>query len=730
MMSVAGYTQDGRIGILTTDLGKDVLLLRRMTAVERLSESFTIVVDAWSPNPAKLHTLLGTNATIQFLSEDRTDLNRYFNGQVWEYTELDSTDGYNWRLTLRPTTEFSTLNRRSKVWQNKSVKDMVIAVLGESSTTHSMKSSATYAAVEYTVQYQESDFDFISRLMEYEGLYYYYTHSDGAHEIVLIDDRNAHEDMTPASLLVEPRDERNHSYIWSVVERRGLGPAKVTVDDYDFEQPKTALLKSKPAATPGGTAPERFDNAGSYAGPSLAEAEVYDFPSKYNKPGEALSTRYSENWLGAHRRQMARSFAEGDAFSAAVGRNIKLKFFAHEASPTESDYLIVGTTHRYAGPDYTSSAEQAEDLTVELELMPAADQYRPALRTPRPRILGPQTALVVGPSGEEIYTDKYGRIKVQFHWDRDGAEDDKSSCFVRVVQTGAGKNWGSFSLPRMGQEVVVEFMDGDPDRPIVTGAVYNGENGTPVLLPDNKTQFGWRSRSTKGGGGTNHLWVEDKKGEEVVWFRAERDYKMHIVNADEERQYDKGNRKVTFQEGNDELIITKGTRTETIEGHDTKTIKTGNRIVAINTGNLETTVKTGDETRTVKTGKRTTTIQQDETLEVKMGNRDTAIKMGNDTLDIKMGNRKTELSMGNDALTLKMGNVDIKLNLGAHKTDAMQAIELKCGMSSIKLTPASIEIKSLMVKVEATAILETKGLMTQHNGTAMTMIKGGLVMIN
>ncbi len=724
MSGGATYTQDGRIGQLTTDLGKDALLLMRLTAVERLSESFTIVVDAVSPEPVRLHALLGTNASIRFESDDRTDLNRFFNGQVWEYTELEHDEqGYHCRLTLRPTTEFATLSRRSKIWQAKSIKDIVLRVLGENNTTYtSSKLSDTYAAVEYIVQYQESDFDFVSRLMEYEGIYYFYTHTEDKHDIVLIDNRNGHVDMAPDNLMVMPRDERDHSYIWSVIERRGVAPTKVTVDDYDFEVPTQALRKSKAAATPGGTATDRYETGAGFAGTGVDNAEVYDFPSKYNQPTDSLSTRYSENWLGAHRRQMARSFAEGDAFSATVGSNIKLKFWnSNSLSSVESDYLIVGTTHRYSGPAYDSAGDEAEDMTVELELMPAADQYRPAQRTPRPRIFGPQTAVVVGPSGEEIYTDKYGRIKVQFHWDRDGKNDDQSSCFVRVVQSGAGKSWGSFSLPRMGQEVVVEFLDGDPDRPLVTGAVYNAANMPPTALPDNKTHFGWRSRSTKGGGGSNHLWVEDKKGEEVVWFRAERDYKMHVVNADEERQYDKGNRKVTFQEGNDELIITKGTRTETIEGHDTKTIKTGNRIVDIDTGNQETTLKTGNFTTTIKTG--------DETRDIKTGKRTTTIQM-DESLEVKMGNRSAEIGLGNDKLTVKVGNVDIKLNLGAHKTDAMQAIELKCGMSSIKMDPMSITLESMMIKIKASLMFNTEGLLMEQKASAIHIVKGGLVMIN
>ena len=586
-------------------------------------------------------------------------------------------------MTLRPDFQFMTLNRRSRIFQKKSTKDIVGSLLTFDKV---FALNAAYTPMEYCVQYGESDFDFISRLLEHEGAYYYFEHADGKHTMHVVDNRTAHKPMSPATAEVLPRAaQHNHAHLWSVVERRGVGPVKYTVSDYDFETPARDLKKTKPAGEKLGNPAKRWTKTAKGTAGSWADnAEIYTYPAKYDSPTAANADRFNEAWLDAQRRQMARSFAEGDLFCAAVGKKLTLKF---KDMKTETEFLIVGTTHRYSSPPYhTRGAGETETLTVELELMPAAEQYRPAHRTPRPRILGPQTAVVVGPSGEEIYTDKYGRIKVQFHWDREGKKNENSSCFIRVVQSVAGKAWGAFSLPRLGQEVVIEFLDGDPDRPLVTGAVYNADNVTPMDLPANKTQHGMRSHSTKGGGGSNHWWVEDKKGEEVVWFRAERDYKAHIVHADEERQYDEGNRTTLLKKGNDSLTL--------------------------NTGNLTTTLDKGDETRTIKQGKRTTTIQQDEVLEV------------------KMGDRKATLDMGNDSLTVKMGNVDIKVSLGSHKTEAMQAIELKCGMSSIKMDPMSITIKSMMVKVEADLMLETKGLMVQQEASAIHIVKGGLVMIN
>ena len=610
------YTQDHLIGKLTTDLGKDELLLLNLTATERLSESYTVVIDAFSEQPKPIHKLLGTPIGVAFASGTDMNVNRDFAGVLWEYSELGQDDrGHNYRLVLRPMTEFMTLNRRNRIFQKKSAADIVKELLVGS---YQAKLDGSYDPLEYCVEYQESDFAFVSRLMEYEGIYYYYEHAGTASKLILLDNSNAHPDLVPASAKVMPEDSRRpDAPIWSVTERRALGPAKVTVADYDFEAPATQLLKSKAAAKVLGEPTKRGAQSEEGSAGSWADsAELYDFPGKYTSKTTGTGQRYGATWLDAHRRRMARSFADGALFAAAVGRRLTLEY----EDGSSAEYLIVGTTHDYTAPPY-DTGEGEETFLCSLELMPAGEQYRPALVTPRPRILGPQTAVVVGPAGEEIYTDQYGRIKVQFHWDREGKKDENASCFIRVVQSVAGQSWGSFALPRIGQEVVVTFLDGDPDRPLVTGAVYNATNTTPVALPDNKTQFGLRTRITKGGGGHNHYWFEDKKGEEVVWFRAERDYKAHIVNADEERQYDKGNRKTTFQKGNDELIISSGTRTETIQSHDSKTIKEGD---------LTDIVEKGSEVHKVDKGKRTTTIYDDETLEVKMGNRATKISMGND----------------------------------------------------------------------------------------------------
>jgi type VI secretion system secreted protein VgrG len=273
--------------------------------------------------------------------------------------------------------------------------------------------------------------------------------------------------------------------------------------------------------------------------------------------------------------------------------------------------------------------------------------------------------LVVGPSGEEIYTDKYGRIKVQFHWDRLGGKNENSSCWVRVAQVWAGKSWGGIFIPRIGQEVIVDFLEGNPDNPIVTGSVYNAEQMPPYELNANKTQSGIKTRSSQKGSAENfnELRFEDKKGEEEIYVHAEKNFTRIVENDDVHKI-----------------------------GFDKKS--------------------PGDQKVDIYNHRKVTLDQ------------------GNDELTVKMGNRKATINQGNDDLMVKMGNRTVKVDLGKINEEAMQAIELKVGQSSIKIDQTGVTIKGMMIKIEGQMQTDVKGLMTTVSGDAMMTVKGGLVMIN
>jgi type VI secretion system secreted protein VgrG len=302
--------------------------------------------------------------------------------------------------------------------------------------------------------------------------------------------------------------------------------------------------------------------------------------------------------------------------------------------------------------------------------------------TPKPFVQGTQTAVVVGPSGQEIFTDKYGRVKVQFHWDRLGKNDADSSCWLRVGSIWAGKGWGAVHIPRIGQEVIVAFEEGDPDRPIIIGSVYNADMMPPYTLPDNMTQSGIKSRSTLKGTADNfnELRFEDKKGSEQVYFHAEKDFDRVVENND--------------------------------------TLKVGSS-------------KAEDGSQTIEIWKnRTETVKQgNETVTIEQGNRTVSVNQGNDEHNVKQGNRSVVINMGNDSLAIKMGNQTTKLDMGASSTEAMQSITLKVGQNSITIDQTGVTIKGMMVSIEGQVQTTVKGLMTQVQGSAMTQIQGGITMI-
>jgi type VI secretion system secreted protein VgrG len=339
--------------------------------------------------------------------------------------------------------------------------------------------------------------------------------------------------------------------------------------------------------------------------------------------------------------------------------------------------LITGSTYHLTQDWFESGSTGAEStLLTTLTAIDSKTPFRPARVTPKPVAHGPHTAEVTGPSGEEIWTDEHGRVKCQFHWDREGKFDENSSCWMRVQQAHAGKTWGAIWIPRIGHEVVVDFIEGDPDRPIVVGSVYNGDNKVPYALPDNKTQSGVKTRSSKKGDTTtfNELRFEDKIGEEHVYFHAEKDFDRIVENNDTLKvgfdDKDKGDQKIEIY--NDRKI--------TIGNNETREIGYGIK-------------KAGDQT-------------------------------------VKVYNDRTVTIGNNDSLTVEKGNQTIDVKLGKTEHKAMKSIELKCGASSIKLDPKSITIKAPMIDIKADATLTAKSPMTTVKGDAILTLKGGITMIN
>jgi type VI secretion system secreted protein VgrG len=331
--------------------------------------------------------------------------------------------------------------------------------------------------------------------------------------------------------------------------------------------------------------------------------------------------------------------------------------------------------------------------------------FRGFLTTPRPQMTGVQTAVVTGASGDEIAVDKYGRIKVQFHWDRDGKRDDKTTCWVRTMMPWTGKNWGMVALPRVGQEVVIQFEEGDPDRPLCVGMLYKADTMPPYELPANATRTGIKTNSSKGGGGYNELMLEDKKGDELVRLMAEKDYVQNTQNQAHIR--------VGYDHKKDVLKA---------EAQDDRSMK----LEVEN--HLDELVEKGDHSFEVKAGKQTLKVKKNKTETVQ--GRSTLTVTSDKTTTVKMGNVKETVKKGNKETSVDLGNINVKAGLGKIDMEAMQSITLKVGGNSVKIDQTGVTITGIMVKVEGKAMLEAKAPMTQVKGDAMLILKGGLTLIN
>ena len=515
--------------------------------------------------------ILGKKVTVKVASKLG---DRFFSGIVDEFGISGvAAHEVHYFATLRPWIWLLSKTRDNRIFQNMSVVEIVEQVLGEyPHSTFEKRLQGTYAQREYCVQYGESDLDFVQRLLEHEGIWYFFEHADGEHRMILTDATSA---LVPVPGYEEVpflggSDAAGHHSegvrSWRRTAR--VVPGAYTQTDYDFVKPSADLMTK--SEKPFGHASD--------------DGEVYHYPGTYTvlSRGDDLSDLRREE-LQAPAQTVE---AAGDALGLWAGAKFTLA--AHPLEAENIAYAVLRTEYRFSNPQHDADGAQARAASsaVAYVLQPVSAPYRPARSTPKPVMKGPQTAVVVGPAGEEIFTDEYARVKVQFHWDRMGAKDETSSCFVRVSSAWAGAGWGFIQIPRIGQEVIVDFFEGDPDQPIITGRVYNAEQMPPYGLPGSATQSGWKSNSTPGGGGWNELRFEDKKGSEEVYFQAEKDH-TELVKNDETRTI--GNDWVE-DVGHDATQSVANDRTESV-GNDKSTTVGKNRTVSIGVDDSETVGK-------------------------------------------------------------------------------------------------------------------------------------------
>ena len=563
-------TQDKRIASLTTPFGKDKLVLTAFDATEGLSELFEFRIDASSKESSiDFDQILGHSCSVRLKMGEGPD--RYFDGIAVEARAIGMQgDLYAYQLLLRPSFWLLTRTYNCRIWHEKTALDIIKEVLGQGKVDFRAATTRNFPKLEYCVQYRESDFAFVSRLMESHGIYYFFEHSAGSHNMVLADAPSSHQPVPGHASLrfatkMAGRLHFREQCLFDWTAERRFRTGKVELRDYNFRQPN-ANMKGDANGT------EKYNKS---------DMELYDYPGKYDNQSDGRD--YAEVRLGAEQAQDHRRYAEGDAASLFPGGLFTL--MDHPVGGENQQYLVVRCAHHFSEDLYRSSQTiaAAGDAPYQghFEFLPRDKTFRAPITTPKPYVHGPQTAKVVGRSqdqdGNEIDVDEdgHGRIKVRFHWDR----DDKRSCWLRVAQMWAGGGWGGQFIPRIGMEVVVEFLEGDPDRPLVVGAVYNGDNRYPYSLPGNKTQSGTKSNTSLGGNGYNEFMFEDAKNKEEIRLHAQKDLNSTILHAEtreigENFETPSGmpSRSTTLKMGDDELNIDSGNRKTTIAMEDDLTV--------------------------------------------------------------------------------------------------------------------------------------------------------------
>ncbi len=597
---------------------------------EGISSPFALHVSLVSEDEINFDEMVGKEALLTLLGEEN---DRHLHGVLRQFIQNGSKGRfYFYEAEVIPTLWLLSLEQDCRIFQNKKVEDIIKQVLQEGGITgdrFNFRLQGKYPEREYCVQYRETDLDFISRLCEEEGIFYFFEHAKDKHVLVFGDSTVAYqtiegeEEITfnPAIGMVPGKE-----FVYAFAFSQKVFSGKMTRRDFNFEKP-TLDLTSKEQDK------------------SYQKLEVYDYPGRYveENRGKGLTKVRLEESVTFKEK------AEGKSASPRLTPGFKFKLIDHERKSFNQEYLLTEIRHEGQQPqalEELADPKEKFSYTNQFISIPSPVVFRPERKTPKPIIKGIQTAVVVGPKDEEIYTDKYGRIKVQFHWDREGKKDDKSSCWIRVASIFAGGQYGAIFTPRIGQEVIVDFLEGDPDQPLITGRVYNADLMPPYTLPDEKTKSTIKTNSSIGGEGFNEIRFEDKKGEEQLFIHAEKDLDIRVKNDRRELV------------GNDRHLIVKRDLKEKIEFDKHVMVEKS-------------------EFREVKSD-----------YNLKVGGKSAVEVTGSSSLKVT-GNMIESFNANhseNVTGTYHLKGMNVKI-------EGMTGIELKVGGSSIVLTPAAIFIQ-------------------------------------
>lgn len=696
--------------VLTVDgVEAEVLFVLEFKATEVLNQPFALEVTALSKDDQlPLGRLIGRDASLSATTPSGT---RHFHGLVASMEVCGRSRSFmRYRLHIVPRLWLLSRRRDSRIFQNLSTPDILCQVLesaGISGEALDLRLSREYSPRDYCVQYRETDLAFVSRLMEEEGIGYTFCHSASGHPLILLDDGMLYDDLAPPRVHFLPSALSGGAgqHIEELSFSRSIQPGRATLRDFSFKGPSEDLEVSI-----------TYDGAGAEVdgdpGDPNTDLEVYDYPGEYVDKGlgEALAR------LRLEQLQVQRFQIEGRSTARRLCPGYRMEVVGHDRAGLNRPWLLTQVVHlgTQPHPDKADERDQGPSYRNTFRAIPAELTWRPPQTTPRPVIAGLQTAVVTGPEGEELHTDEFGRVKVQFHWDRQGRKDAESSCWLRVSHPSAGAGFGQIILPRVGQEVIVQFLEGDPDRPLVTGRLFNGEQSPPHPLPDGKVRSSLKSSSYPGGGGYNELTFDDTAGEEQIVLHGQKDASTTIGNnqstsigANETHSVG-GNRTVSVS--GDETCSVSGDRRASVTGKEELKVDAG-RKVTVTAG--ESREVTGGQTETI-TGERTITVNgaQNETI---TGTCSQTVQGGESKVQVtglwSLGaSAKIEMSAGN-SLSATAGS---SLGLASEAVSAYGSrdvllvsdtkLTVAVGGSSITLTPTDVTIQATTITLVAATV--------------------------
>ena len=691
------YQQGTRPMTVSTPLGADKLLLVGFEGTEQVSGIYSFRLDMIATNTnakdVKFDQMLGQELAVKMLMHEGEE--RFFRGICRRFEQGDRDQNFtSFRAEIVPQFWLTTRNAQSRIFQQISVPDILKKVLAGLKVDYKLE--GTYEKREYCVQYRETDFNFVSRLMEEEGIFYFFEHTKDEHKLVIADSNAKLPDVpgvTKVQWEVEEGQQREMRHIHEWVKRQEVRSGKFTLWDHSFQKPDDNFeSKEKTLSSIAvGKVTHKLETAGN------DKFEIYDYPGEFaqrfdgiSKGGGPQDSELGKIKTDGTRTTKLRMQAETMAGLLIEGSSncnqftSGHKFTLEKHFDAEGKYVLTSVHHvAHGGNAYRSGDDSEFVYTNSFTCIPDELPFRPQRTTPKPCVMGAQTAVVVGPAGEEIFTDKYGRVKVQFPWDRGSKADADSSCWLRVGTAWAGKNWGAIHIPRIGHEVIVQFLEGDPDAPIIIGSVYNAAAMPPYKLPDHKTISTVKSLSSLKGVGFNEIRFEDKKGEEQVFIHAEKNQDIRV-------------KKDRFEWiGNNRHLWIKKDKFEHVEN---------NRDEIVDADHKE---KIGKDRHLKVVGKEAKAVDGSLSLSVK-----------GDVIEVFKANH-SEVTTGD--CYVKAANVII---------EGTSSVTIKVGGNYIAIDASGIKICGTMVEVEGQATLDAKSPMTTVKGDGTLTLKGGVVMIN